>query len=59
MATLWEPPPEAAEIMLRTAQWVARLYGLRIKVEIDNGRGDHEAMLIDRLQAPPSGIFHG
>ena len=52
MATVWEPPPTPDEIMRRTAQWVARLYGVKIVFTVDDGRGSVATTEIDRLKAP-------
>lgn len=52
MTTIWEAPPTPDEIMRRTAQWVARLYGLKIVFTVCDGRGNVATTTVDRLDAP-------
>lgn len=51
MATILEPPPTAEEIMRRAAQWVARLYGVRVEVRIADGVGNDCTIVVDRAAA--------
>ena len=49
MTTVWIPPPTDDEIMRHTAQWVARLYGVKITFTIEDGRGSVATTVIDRI----------
>ena len=40
MATVYVPPPSANDVMQMMAQWVARLYGLRVTVRLEGGGSD-------------------
>jgi len=52
MSTVWMPPPTPDEIMRKTSEWVARLYGIRITFTIQEENGNTSTTVIDRIGAP-------
>lgn len=59
MTTVDKPPPTPDEIMRRTAQWVARLYGVRVTFTVDDGRGNVGTTDIDRRVMSSKGQLIG
>lgn len=51
MATIYEEPPSADEVMRRMAHWVARIYGLKVTVKIEGACGE-STTVIDRRPPP-------
>ncbi len=53
MVKLYEPPPTADEIMRRTAEWVARIFGVKVEFTVDDGLGSVGTTIIDRRRPRP------
>lgn len=50
MAHLYEPPPSAHDLMRSVAEWIAKVYRVRVEFTIDYGRGERDSVTIDRLE---------
>lgn len=44
MVTVYVPPPSADEVMTMMARWVARLYGVKVTVRIEDSTGDRTSI---------------
>ena len=53
MATVYVPPPSASEMMNMMARWVARLYGVKVTVRIEDASGDWTSITDGRPAVAP------
>ena len=49
MATIYEPPPTAYEVMSQVARWIALADRVKITFTIDDGKGEKITETINRI----------